>query len=235
MKIKYIEKTTLVDYPDRIGCTLFLFGCNFRCGFCYNPELVIEEKTRDLDEEEILNFLEKRKKILEGVTFTGGEPLTNLEKEFLKKIKEKGYLIKIDTNGSFPEKLKEIIEENLVDYIAMDIKGKKEDYQKITSSKIDIEKIEESIKIISEMKEYEFRTTILESIHKEDYVLDMLKWIYFLIKKRIKRYALQGFKNYGKFIDENYKKEKNTSEDYLKRIRDFLKEKNFAEEIIIRI
>ncbi|HKL23166.1 MAG TPA: radical SAM protein, partial [Candidatus Nanoarchaeia archaeon] len=109
MKIKGIQKTTLIDYPGKIACTLFLFGCNFRCGFCHNPELVIKEEVQDIDEKEILNFLEKRKGKLEGVCITGGEPFLTLDKNFIKKIKEKGYFVKIDTNGSFPEKLKDFI------------------------------------------------------------------------------------------------------------------------------
>src|SRR6056297_544845 len=108
MKIKYLQKTTLIDYPGKIACTIFLFGCNFRCGFCHNPELVKQnhKENYSISEEEILEFLEKRKNQLEGVCFTGGEPLLTLKKEFVKKIKSLGYKIKLDTNGSFPERLK---------------------------------------------------------------------------------------------------------------------------------
>ena len=128
MKIKFVQPTTLVDYPGKLACTIFLFGCNFRCGFCYNPELVLKEVTKDLDEKEVLDFLNKRRGELQGVCFTGGEPLMTLEEEFLEKVKEKGYLVKMDTNGSFPEKLKDFIDHGLIDYISMDVKGRKEDY-----------------------------------------------------------------------------------------------------------
>src|SRR4030043_765294 len=105
MKIAGIEKITLIDYPGKIACTIFLYGCNFKCKFCHNPELVVLPIEKEIPEQEILDFLKKRKNQLEGVCITGGEPLLTLEKNFLKRIKELGYEIKIDTNGSFPEKL----------------------------------------------------------------------------------------------------------------------------------
>lgn len=235
MKIKYIEKTSLVDYPGKIACTLFFFGCNFKCGFCYNPELVIEEKTFDLTEKEILDFLEKRKNQLEGVCLTGGEPLISLEKDFLKKIKNFGYSIKIDTNGSFPEKLKEFLEENLVDYVAMDIKGIKEDYEKITNSKIGLRKIEESMKIVSSLKNYEFRTTFVPRFHNEEKIIEEIKWINSVIKKKIKNFALQGFKNFGKFIDMDFKNERNANEKELNYIKEKIINLGLVENFIIRV
>ena len=235
MKIKYIEKTSLVDYPGKIACTLFFFGCNFKCGFCYNPELVIEEKTFDLTEKEILDFLEKRKNQLEGVCLTGGEPLISLEKDFLKKIKNFGYSIKIDTNGSFPEKLKEFLEENLVDYVAMDIKGIKEDYEKITNSKIGLRKIEESMKIVSSLKNYEFRTTFVPRFHNEEKIIEEIKWINSVIKKKIKNFALQGFKNFGKFIDVDFKNERNANEKELNYIKEKIINLGLVENFIIRV
>lgn len=233
MKIKHIEETTLVDYPGKIACTFFLFGCNFRCGFCYNPSLVIKEETPDLDEEKALNFLEKRKNVLDGVCITGGEPLMTLEKEFLQKIKSLNYKIKIDTNGSFPEKLKELIDEKLVDYIAMDIKTTKNNYQSLTSSNILLEKIEKSIKLISEFSEYEFRTTLIESIHTEEKIKEMLEWLNSIINKKIKSYSLQGFENKGVFVNNDFKKEKNTSEIYLNKIKEIATP--YCENITIRI
>ena len=129
-----------------------------------------------------------------------------------------GYLVKIDTNGSFPEKLKKLIELNLVDYIAMDIKGAKEDYKKITNSNIELEKIEESIRLISNFKNYEFRTTILEKIHSENKFKEMMGWLALISGKKMKNFSLQGFKNLGKLIDKNLEKEKETSENYLKNL-----------------
>jgi len=227
MKIKHIEKTTLLDYPGKIACTIFFYGCSFRCGFCYNPSLVLKEETCDLNENEVLNFLEKRKKVLEGVCFTGGEPLMTITTDFLKKVKALGYKIKIDTNGSFPEKLKEIISLNLVDYIAMDIKSSKEKYSRTIGLDFPIEKIEESIKIISNFPEYEFRTTILESIHTKQEVENMFKWLKSLTNKKLQRFSLQGFKNTGDFVDNKFKQEKNTTEKHLKELE--LIAKNYAE------
>ncbi len=235
MKIKYLQRTTLVDYPGQIACTIFLFGCNFRCSFCYNPELVLEEKTPDIDLNEIFNFLEKRKGQLEGVCITGGEPLVSLEENFLKKIKSFGYKIKIDTNGSFPEKLKFFINNSLVDYVSMDVKGKKEDYRKITNVNADLNKIEESMKIISSLNDYEFRTTILKKFHEEKSVIEEIKWINSVVGKKIKRFCLQGFRNEGKYIDKKFKEEKNTEENYLKNIRKELEKENLCEEILIRV
>ncbi len=177
MKIAGLQKTTLIDYPGKIACTIFLYGCNFRCGFCYNPNLVTKEFDKGFSEEEILSFLKKRKGKLEAVCITGGEPLISLDEDFLKKIKELGFLIKIDTNGSYPKKLKELVEKKLVDYIAMDIKGSKKNYQKITNSNIPLEKIEESIKIIHDFGNYEFRTTIVDKFHDEKEIESLGEWI----------------------------------------------------------
>ncbi len=218
MKISGIQKFTLIDYPGKTACTLFFYGCNFKCGFCHNPELVILKNDNEHKENDVLDFLRKRKKYLDAVCITGGEPLLTLDIEFIKKIKSLGYLVKIDTNGSFPEKLKKLIELNLVDYIAMDIKGAKEDYKKITNSNIELEKIEESIRLISNFKNYEFRTTILEKIHSENKFKEMMGWLALISGKKMKNFSLQGFKNLGKLIDKNLEKEKETSENYLKNL-----------------
>ncbi len=221
MKIKGIQKTTLIDYPGKIACTLFLFGCNFRCGFCHNPELVVREQSDDLDQKEILEFLDKRKNKLEGVCFTGGEPLLSLDIEFVKKIKDKGYSIKIDTNGSNPDELKKFIEEKLVDYIAMDLKGSKEKYSEIVNVDVDLKKIEKSIEIIvNSGLDYEFRTTVIPKVHKEKDFENIGKWIIELIGKKPKKYYLQGFVNGGKFNDEKFKKEKDLSLFELKKIEE---------------
>jgi pyruvate formate lyase activating enzyme len=257
MKIAGLQKTTLIDYPGKIACTIFLHGCNFRCGFCYNPDLVIREFTKGFEKKEILEFLKKRKGKLEAVCITGGEPLIYIEEDFLKEIKNLGYLIKIDTNGSFPDKLKSLIEKKLVDYVAMDIKGNKDSYKKITSSEVIIEKIEESIKIINEFENYEFRTTIVEKFHDEEEIENLGKWMNELANnrnsskendslytkkgekvnitknKKPKKYFLQGFKNHGDFIDKEFKKEKNTTEKKLKELKK-IAEKYF-EKVEIRI
>jgi len=219
MKICGLQKTTLIDYPGKIACTLFLHDCNFKCGFCYNADLVTSSPVGIFSEDEILNFLNQRKEKLEAVCITGGEPLMSLTEEFLKKIKDIGYLIKIDTNGSYPEKLEKFINQNLVDYIAMDIKGAKEDYAKIIQADVPINKIEQSIKLISSFKSYEFRTTILEEFHSIDKMKSIGEWLKQITNKKPKKYFLQGFKNQGNFIDKKYLSVENTSEAYLNNLK----------------
>lgn len=224
MKIMGLQKTTLIDYPRKIACTLFLYGCNFKCGFCHNPELVLRPEGKEYSRGEIFEFLTKRKEYLEGICITGGEPLLNLDLEFLERIKRLGYLIKIDTNGGFPEKLKEIIGKGLVDFVAMDIKSSKENYNKITNSNIDIDKIEKSIKLVSGLKEHEFRTTIIEGIHDAEEVKKIAIWLNKVIGRKPKKFYLQGFKNQEKLLDENFKRKENTSEKFLNELKEGVKD-----------
>ena len=225
MKIKRLQKTTLIDYPGEIACTIFLFGCNFRCGFCHNPELVLKDEGLNISEKEILDFLDKRKDYLDGICITGGEPLMTLEKNFLKEIKNLGYKIKIDTNGSFPDKLKDFVDENLINFISMDIKSGKEKYKEITNSDIDVNIIEKSIKIIAESKiDYEFRTTIVEEFHDKKEIITLAEWLNDLIKEKPKKYVLQGFKNHGKFIDSSFRMKDNIPEKYLNELKNEIKD-----------
>lgn len=218
--ISGLQKLSLIDYPSKIACTLFLFGCNFRCGFCHNPELVLAPPNEKYSEEEFLDFLEKRKGQLDGVCITGGEPLLSLEKEFLKKIKALGYSIKIDTNGTNPEKLKEFIGEGLVDYVAMDLKAPPEDYNLVANTNVQINQLEETIKLIVNSDiDYEFRTTIVRRFHNEDKMKKMYEWILKLVGKKPKRYFLQGFANHGKFIDDSFNKETNVFKNYLDKFK----------------
>ena len=233
MNISGFQKFTLIDYPGKIACTLFLHGCNFRCGFCHNPELVLIPPKESYSKKEILDFLMKRKEQLGGVCFTGGEPLMTIEEDFLREIKNLGYNIKIDTNGSFPHLLEELIGSNLIDYVAMDIKSSPKNYQKITNSNIDVSKIEESIKIISNLLNYEFRTTILEDFHTKEEMIEMAKWLNELCGKKPKKFSLQGFKNHGKFIDSSFNKKKNTREEYLQELKEVLEP--YFEEIKIKV
>lgn len=232
MKIKFIQRTTLVDFPGEVASTIFLFGCPFRCGFCYNPELVIKEESEDLSQEKILEFLDSRKDRLTGVCFTGGEPLLDLDISFLKKIKSLGLKIKIDTNGNYPEKLKELISEGLVDYVAMDIKNSSEKYLDTVRVNLDIKKIEESVKIISSLPSYEFRTTLIEGFHSQEDVKNIFIWLQNLIGKKIKRYSLQGFKNHGKFIDSKFLEKGNTSLSFLEDARKIAEP--FCEEVMVK-
>ncbi|MBU3941818.1 MAG: anaerobic ribonucleoside-triphosphate reductase activating protein, partial [Nanoarchaeota archaeon] len=180
MQIAGLQKLTLIDYPDKIACTIFLFGCNFRCGFCHNPELVLSDKPKkEYKEKKILDFLRQRKKYLDAICITGGEPLINFDlPELLKKIKGLGFLVKLDTNGSNPKRLKELISKKLVDYIAMDIKADKDNYNVLAEVKIDINQIEESIKlIINSGLDYEFRTTVIKGYHDAEKLRKIGEWI----------------------------------------------------------
>ena len=131
MKICGLQKVSTIDYPGEIACTIFLHGCNFRCDFCYNPDLVIRDSEGEFSEEHILNFLKKRIGKLDAVCITGGEPLFSLDFDFVRKTRALGYKIKLDTNGGFPDRLKEMIDLGLIDYIAMTIKNSPEKFRAI--------------------------------------------------------------------------------------------------------
>jgi pyruvate formate lyase activating enzyme len=190
MKVGGLQKTSLQDYPDEVSSIIWTISCNFSCPFCYNKDLV-EGNITEIPEEDILSFLEKRKKLIDGLVISGGEPLLQKDlKNFCKKVKKLSYKIKIDTNGSYPEKLKELIDEKLIDYIAMDIKAPKKKYNKLTNVKIDIKKIEKSIEIIKNSKlDYEFRTTIVPSLLMMKDIIEIAKWL-----KGAEKFYLQQFK-----------------------------------------
>ena len=237
MNISGLQKTTTVDYPGEIACLIFLHGCNFRCGFCYNPDLVIQEIKGGFSEEKVLEFLKKRVGKLDAVCITGGEPLMSLDFDFVRKIKRLGYKVKIDTNGSFPNRLKEMIDLGLVDYIAMDVKSCREDYSKVAGVKADLNKIEESIEIIHEFGQragkYEFRTTIVNRFHDADSVRALGKWLNKICGAKPKRYFLQGFKkNKEGMIDSSFLQEKDVSEEVLNELKKSVGE--FFEEVGVR-
>ena len=201
MRIDGLQKMTLLDFPGKVACTVFTGGCNFRCPFCHNALLVtkLPEKP-DYSEDEILSFLEKRTGLLDGVAITGGEPLLNPDiADFIRKIRSMGYAVKLDTNGSFPERLKAIVGEGLVDYVAMDIKNRKEKYAETIGLKnLDLSKIEESIEFLkSGAVDYEFRTTVVEQFHTVEDIRAAAEWI-----SGAKRYFLQNFVDSGELICE---------------------------------
>lgn len=216
MKITYLQKFSLQDYPNKIACIIFLHGCNFRCGFCHNPELVKEDTLLGEDENKILGFLEEKKGRLEGVVITGGEPLIDRKIiNFLEMIKNKGYKIKLDTNGSNPKILKEIIDKKLVDYVAMDIKTSKGKYKEAVGLDLDLSKIEKSIKMISKLEDYEFRTTAVPKIVDVEDISKIKTWLEKLTgKSKLRAYYIQQFNNRNKLVDnkfrdvEPYKREK---------------------------
>ncbi len=160
------EKCTLVDYPGKVACMVYTIGCNFRCPYCHNPELVDETVEVTLSEATILDFLDTRRELLDGVVITGGEPTMHDELPvFMRRIKDKGFLVKLDTNGTNPKMLQQVIDEELVDYIAMDIKSPLETYSQTVARPVDVESIRESIRILlSSPVPYEFRTTVVKSL-----------------------------------------------------------------------
>ena len=193
IQIAGIENMSMVDYDDKIACTIFTHGCNFRCPFCQNSALVLSDSIPLLDANKILEQLEKRKGLLDAVCISGGE--ATLQQDlvpFIKKIRSLGFLVKIDSNGYNPPMLKYLIKHKLVDYIAMDVKGSAEIYADICGLKqINMIKIKESISIIMESKiNYEFRTTLIEEFHTPEVMKNLLARI-----KGSEKYALQKYKD----------------------------------------
>ena len=201
MKIEALQKLTLLDYPGKMAATVFTYGCNLRCPFCHNALLVTEESEGGIETEEVLSFLSKRKGMLEGVCVTGGEPLLQPDiEDFLKAIKDMGFMVKLDTNGTFPKKLKDIVRKGLVDYVAMDVKNCRDKYA-LTSGKtcMDLSAVDESIRfLLSGEVEAEFRTTVVKSFHTEEDLLKITDWI-----SGADRYFLQQFVDSGNLINEN--------------------------------
>lgn len=190
---------TMLDYPGKVACIIFTYGCNFRCPFCHNATLVIDEASL-ISKEEIFSYINKRKGVLDGVVVTGGEPLLQSDiVEFLRELKQTGLLVKLDTNGSYPKRLREIIDLGLVDYVAMDIKNCKEKYSLTIGREADLSKIEESVKLLMENRvDYEFRTTVVRELHEKDDFVKIASWL-----KGAKRLFLQSFKDSGGLIGEN--------------------------------
>ena len=184
MIIAGLQKTTLIDYPGKLACIIFLAGCNFRCPWCYSSELVLPEKiakqTR-FSEKEIFDFLKERQGLLDVVVLCGGEPTINKDlPEFIKKIKKLGYSIKLDSNGSNPKMLKYLIDKKLIDYVAMDIKTSVDSkfYKDVLFNGVKIESIKKSVDILKQGKvDFEFRTTVVNGVHAKEDFIKIAKWI----------------------------------------------------------
>jgi pyruvate formate lyase activating enzyme len=206
--IKGVQRSSFIDYPGKISAVVFLNKCNFRCPFCHNPELVFDENSDDFPDitvDEFMRFLAEKKKWIDGVCITGGEP--TLHKgliDFMQLIKGKGFLVKLDTNGTMPAVVEKAIREGVVDYIAMDVKNTFEFYDDTVKAKVNTDSIKKSISIIMDAGEkglidYEFRTTILPKYHD----IDSLKKIAQMISGS-KRYALQQFKPEDALVDSGF-------------------------------
>lgn len=201
MNIQGLQKLTLLDYPGQVACTIFTAGCNFRCPFCHNASLVTHvQEELNIPVDEVMQFLRKRQGILDGVCVSGGEPLMQADIEtFIREIKALGYRVKIDTNGSYTEKLKHLVEEHLVDYVAMDIKNSLGRYgQTIGVEGYDTAQIQQSVEyLMSGAVPFEFRTTVVKEFHKKEDFADIGRWI-----KGGERYFLQNFEDSGDLIQQ---------------------------------
>lgn len=201
MRIHGLQKLTLLDYPEKMACTVFTGGCNFRCPFCHNASLVTHtEDAAVLSEEEVFTFLKKRAGLLEGVCITGGEPLLNSDLEkFIRQIRELGYAVKLDTNGSFPDRLTALVSEGLVDYVAMDLKNSRESYARMIGiPDYQLAPVERSVAFLMEGHvPYEFRTTVVRELHRKEDFIRIGEWI-----QGASAYYLQQFKDSGDLIQE---------------------------------
>ena len=218
MRIGGVQKVTFIDYPQKIACTVFTIGCNFKCPFCQNSHLVLPEKIKSLKEipeRDFFSFLKERKDFLEGVVICGGEPTIYSDLPgFARKIKKLGFLVKLDTNGSNPKMLEDLIREKLIDYVSLDVKAPKEKYDKVCGKKIDIRKIEKSIEILKKREiDYEFRTTLVPTLIEKEDIFKIVKWI-----SPAKRYYLQNFQPQNT-IDPSFEKIKPFDNKYLLEIK----------------
>lgn len=226
MEFGGFQKLTLIDYPQKIACTLFTLGCNFQCFYCQNPELVLKDlikKQPKISEKEVLKFLKEKRGLIEGVCITGGEPLIHFSslKIFLKRIKKMGYKVKLDHNGSFPERLKELIDKGYLDYVALDVKAPKEKYFLLTNFKNVSEKVDECVKILKKEKiEYEFRTTLAPFLNKED-IFKIVDWI-----KPARAYYLQKFQP-RKILNPDFSYQEIITDKDLEEIKEKIKN-NFS-------
>jgi len=228
MKIASRQEST-IDYPKEFGIIMFTQGCNFNCGFCHNPDF-IRTQGNSINPDEIIQELETKKNWYSAICISGGEPTLHKElPEFIKKIKQMGYKIKLDTNGTNPEMLKILLNEKLVDYIAMDIKGPKEKYPEITNSNVNIKNINQSIEIVKKFPTCELRTTVLPFLTKKDFE-KMGEWIN--QKEKPKLWTLQQF-NPEKTLDKEYEKLIPKSKQEIIEISETIKK--YAEKIRLLI
>lgn len=207
MRIVGLQKMTLLDYPGRVACTVFLGGCHFRCPFCHNGGLLDGEAPEMMTAEELLAFLKSRKGLLDGVCITGGEPTLSPQlPRLLKEIKALGFDVKLDTNGSRPQVLKQLVEAGLVDYVAMDVKNSPRCYAAtvgLTAAPLDA--LEESLRFLMEEKvDYELRTTVVRELHDRASITEMGQWLYRLNgSRKIPKIFLQPFVNRDSVLDQN--------------------------------
>ncbi|MDP7078453.1 MAG: anaerobic ribonucleoside-triphosphate reductase activating protein [Candidatus Undinarchaeales archaeon] len=218
MKIAGLQRFSLIEYPGKLSAVVFTQGCNLRCGYCHNPELVDPERFHaPIPEAEVLSFLGERRGKLDAVTVTGGEPLLHRDlDDFLDKVKRLGYLVKLDTNGSFPDRLARVISSGLVDYVAMDVKGPLDRYGSIVRKRIDKDRVLRSIAtIIDSGIDHEFRTTVVGSQLKEGDLMEVGAMV-----RGARRFFLQGFRPSSKLLDPDLMDARSPGEDELRVMKE---------------
>lgn len=227
VKVHGFNKLTLLDYPGRLACTIFLGHCNFRCPFCHNAGLVLEPENEPvIPIEEILGTLKKRKGILDGVCITGGEPTVHKKlPEFIQQIKKMDYSVKLDTNGTNPQMVQDMVKAGLVDYVAMDIKNAPDKYGETAGiARVDLEAVNETVEFLKSGKvDYEFRTTVTRELHKKEDFLKIRKWL-----SGSRRYFLQAYKESEQVIHPIYS---SYSREQLENFRQLLLEEISQVEI----
>lgn len=215
-----LQKLTLLDFPEHVACTVFTLGCNFRCPFCHNAPLVLTKDTPQYAVDDFFRFLEMRKGLLDGVAVTGGEPLLQKDiADFLAKIKEMGYAVKLDTNGAFPEKLAQLLQDGLVDFVAMDIKNSPQKYEMTAGCAGILEDVRKSAAMLMEGKTpFEFRTTAVKQLHTAEDFRDIGRWI-----AGVPKYYIQQFQDSGNILKDGYSApSKEDMEIYLQAAREFI-------------
>ncbi|MCF7836298.1 anaerobic ribonucleoside-triphosphate reductase activating protein [Candidatus Gracilibacteria bacterium] len=240
MQIAAIQKLTLLDFPTKTACTVFTLGCNFRCGYCHNPELVLPEKfpSEMMLEDDLFAFLAKRKGMLDGVCVTGGEPTLQKDlPEFLKQIRKRGFLVKLDTNGSRPDVLEKLFKARLLDYVALDVKSSPEGYEKLVglnqpSPRLRQASISEKVQssknlIVQSGVPYEFRTTLVREIHDEKEFAQILEFV-----RGAEKYFLQNFVGKQGCLDSAFEKMHGFTNSELKKMCEEAKE--FVRECGVR-
>jgi pyruvate formate lyase activating enzyme len=227
MKIKGFQKTSLIDFKPYIASVIFVGGCSFRCGYCYNPDLVLNPNDiPDISEKEIFDYIESKKTFIDGVCITGGEPCIYPELiDFCKKLKDCGFLVKINTNGSRPEILKELIEKNVVDKISMDIKSSFDNYDEVAGVEVDKDKIKESIRLIMNSGiDYSFNTTAIPGLVDKKEIFKIAKMI-----KGAKKYNINDFQSDKELVGKDLEKSKTFSKEELEKL------KKIAEEYLNKV
>lgn len=216
MIIKGIQKLTLIDYPGKIACTLFTFGCNFRCPFCFNSSLVVDDSTPAVREEEMMKFLHERSGWLEGVCVSGGEPTLHGDlPEFIERVRGLGYRVKLDTNGTSPKMLEKLLNEDLLDYVAVDVKAPLQKYSEVVRAEVNVEDLRRTLElVIGSGVEHEVRTTVVPTIHSKQDIVAIAREV-----GAAKVYFLQQFRPI-KTLDPRFMDVKPYPIDYLIELRD---------------